>query len=135
MFWDLADSHTSDQLTEAADALADAYANLKKRLVPVTHEQIASALDAFAEMLQVTVPSPTGLKLYFHALDKMPAYKFEAACTHLAATHKWPRLPLPADFHEAAKDQRQDIDLFKQRIRSAHSTVNAARRLLHARSK
>jgi len=122
-------------LTNAASALAHAHADVERALPLVSKEKIADAIGSIAEMLQVSVPSTIGLKLYFHALKELPEYKFEAACLKLIRTHKWPRLPLPADFIEAAKDERQDIEVFRIKLSSARRLVNGALRLLHDRSK
>lgn len=122
-------------LTNAAAALTHAQAEMERALPLVSKEKIADAIGSIAEMLQVSVPSTIGLKLYFHALKELPEYKFEAACLKLIRTHKWPRLPLPADFIEAAKDERQEVAVFKIRLDSAHRLVHNALRILQDRSK
>lgn len=134
MPWDL-DHHSLEELQAAAADLAHAHQGVERALPPVSKEKIANVIGAIAEMLQVSVPSETGLKLYLHALKGMPGYKFEAAAMKLIKTHKWPRLPLPADFIEAAKDERQDIDIARIKIQSARMRVESAVRLLHQRSK
>lgn len=134
MSWDLTD-HDEAELRHAASDLAHARSVVERALPPVSKEKIANVLGSIAEMLQVTVPSETGLKMYLHALKGMPGYKFEAAALKLIKTHKWPRLPLPADFIEAAKDERQDIDVIKIKIEAAHARVDKAVHLLQARSK
>lgn len=133
MPWDI--DEAEDELTNAVSALAHAHADVERALPLVSKEKIADAIGSIAEMLQVSVPSTIGLKLYFHALKELPEYKFEAACLKLIRTHKWPRLPLPADFIEAAKDERQDIEVFRIKLNSARRLVNGALRLLHDRSK
>jgi hypothetical protein len=122
-------------LDEAAQALAHAQAGVEHALPLVSKEKMANVIGSMAEMLQVSVPSTAGLKLYFHALKDLPAYKFEAAALKLIKTHKWPRLPLPADFIEAAKEERQDIESFALRLSIARTRVEGARKLLHQRSK
>lgn len=134
MPWDL-EHHGLETLTEAAAAVAHAQAGVERALPLVSREKIADVIGSIAEMLQVSVPSTMGLKLYFHALKDLPAYKFEAAALKLIKTHKWPRLPLPADFIEAAKDERGDLDTFILRVSIARQRVEGALRLLHQRSK
>lgn len=134
MPWDL-EHHGLEVLTEAAQALAHAQEGVERALPLVSKQKVADVIGSIAEMLQVSVPSETGLKLYLHALKELPAYKFEAAALKLIRTHKWPRLPLPADFIEAAKDERQDIDIARIKIESARLRVEGALRLLHQRSK
>lgn len=94
----------------------------------VTREKIADSLRVFAEMLQCSVPTPEGLKLYFYALQDMPQHKFQYACISLIKTHRWPRIPLPADFIEASKEARPDIDAFLASLKYARNTfTNAAK--------
>lgn len=133
MPWDI--DEPEDVLIDAAAALSHAQAEAEHALPLVSKEKIADAIGSIAEMLQVSVPSTIGLKLYFHALKELPEYKFEAACLKLIRTHKWPRLPLPADFIEAAKEERQDIAVFQIKLGSARRLVDSALRLLHERSK
>lgn len=125
MPWDM-DEYSRDELVQAARDLKAVRDGVSTVITTVTKEKIADALGSIAEMLQVSVPSPIGLKLYFHALKDMPAYKFEAACMSLIRTHKWPRLPLPADFIEAAQDERKDVDLFLAKLSVAENRIAAA---------
>lgn len=134
MPWHLTD-HSIDELQEASAALTHAQEGVERALPLVSKQKIADVIGSIAEMLQVTVPSEMGLKLYLHALKDLPAYKFEAAALQLIKTHKWPRLPLPADFIEAAKDQRQDIEITRIKINAAKRQVDGALKLLHQRSK
>ena len=128
------DRNISLDLIEAgAQELTLALAATQQALPLVTREKIADALRTFAEMLQCSVPMADGLKLYFYALQDMPYYKFQYACMSLVKTHKWPRLPLPADFIEAAKDGRTDIDVFYNHLKYATKefTDAAERRKSH----
>lgn len=122
--------HSIEELQEASSALTHAQEGVERALPLVSKQKIADVIGSIAEMLQVTVPSEMGLKLYLHALKDMPAYKFEAAALSLIKTHKWPRLPLPADFIEAAKDQRQDIEIARIKINVAKIRVDGALRIL-----
>lgn len=97
-------------IEEGVRELTLAHSAAQQALPPVTKEKIADALNSFAEMLQCPVPKPEGLKLYFHALKDMPYYKFQEACFSLIKTHKWPRLPLPADFLAAGENARPELD-------------------------
>lgn len=134
MPWEM-DNYPKYELEHAADMLTRALGNARHELPSVSQEKIADALGSIAEMLQVTVPSTTGLKLYLHALKDMPEYKFQAACLKLIKTHKWPRLPLPADFIEAAKSERKDVEIFMIKLSMAVQKVSGALRILHKDSK
>jgi hypothetical protein len=124
---DVRAGHLSLDLIEKGEReLTLALSAAQQALPPVTKEKIADALHSFAEMLQCTVPTPEGLKLYFYALQDMPYYKFQAACMALVKRHKWPRLPLPADFIEASKDARNDIDSFMANIQYAKQVFQLA---------
>lgn len=121
-----------DLIQKGERELTLALSAAQQALPPVTKEKIADALHSFAEMLQCTVPTPEGLKLYFFALQDMPYYKFQAACLKLVKQHKWPRLPLPADFVEASKDVRHDIEFYMANIQYAKQVfelVAASRRI------
>ena len=122
------DSSISLDLIERGEQeLTLALSAAQQALPPVTRPKIADALHTLAEMLQCSVPTPEGLKLYFHALQDMPYYKFQYACLELVKTHKWPKLPLPADFIEAAKDARLDVDSFIASLKYAKTTFEYAR--------
>jgi hypothetical protein len=122
------DSSLSLDLIERGEQeLTLALSAAQQALPPVTRPQIADALHTFAEMLQCSVPTPAGLKLYFHALQDMPYYKFQHACLELLKKHKWPRLPLPADFIEASKDVRLDVETFIASLKHAKITFEYAR--------
>ena len=119
-------SISSDLNERGAQELTLALSATQQALPLVTREKIADALRTFAEMLQCSVPMADGLKLYFYALQDMPYYKFLHACMNLVKTHKWPRLPLPADFIEASKDGRPDIDVFYAHLKYATNTFTSA---------
>lgn len=119
-------SISSDLIERGAQELTLALSATQQALPLVTREKIADALRTFAEMLQCSVPMADGLKLYFYALQDMPYYKFQHACMSLVKTHKWPRLPLPADFIEASKDGRPDIDVFYAHLKYATNTFTSA---------
>lgn len=121
-------------LETAANAFALACSQVEQALPPVSREEIVDVLGSMAEMLQVSVPSTLGIKLYFGALKDMPSYKFKAAAFKLIKTHKWPKLPLPADFIEAAKDERKDLDQFITRLNRADHRVKLALQKLQSRS-
>lgn len=122
------------RLETAANALALACSQVEQALPPVSREEIVDVLGSIAEMLQVSVPSTLGIKLYFGALKDMPSYKFKAAALKLIKTHKWPKLPLPADFIEAAKEERKDLDQFVTQLNRADQRVKLALQKLHSRS-
>lgn len=119
-------SISSDLIERGAQELTLALSATQQALPLVTREKIADALRTFAEMLQCSVPMADGLKLYFYALQDMPYYKFQHACMSLIKTHKWPRLPLPADFIEAGKDGRPDLDVAFNRLKYAKNTFTSA---------
>lgn len=115
-----------DLIEQGERELTLALSAAQQALPLVTREKIADALRTFAEMLQCSVPTAEGLKLYFYALQEMPYHKFQHACMSLIKTHKWPRLPLPADFIEAGKDARPDIDAFFASLKYAKKTFTSA---------
>lgn len=115
-----------DLIKESQEKLTSTFFHAKEMFPSVTKEKIADALNTFAGMLRCQPPTPEGLKLYVYALEDMPYYKFQAACKSLVKRHKWPRLPVPADFVEASKDARSDIDSFMANIHHARKVFQLA---------
>jgi len=121
-----------DLIKKSQQELTTTFFAAKEVLPPVTKEKIADALNTFAKMLRCQPPTPEDLKLYVYALEDMPYYKFQAACKALLKRHKWPRLPVPADFVEASADARDDIDSFMANLnyaRSVFQLVAVSRRI------
>ena len=124
---DIKDGHLSlDLIKQGQQQLTTDYFAAQKVFPPVTKEKISDALNTFAKMLRCQSPTPDDLKLYVYALEDMPYYKFQAACKSLIKRHKWPRLPVPADFVDASNDARSDIDSFMSNINHARKVFQLA---------
>lgn len=69
------------------------------------HQTIARILDLFAEMFQSGTPvSADALSQWFRVLGSYPPAAVKAGARHLVGHHRWPRLPLPADFVQAIEE-------------------------------
>lgn len=93
----------SDSLKSLSLAATEAAEQYRQMAAPPTDEDILRTLQKMAEMFQVSVPSEDGLELYVAALRVLPRPAFVQARETLLRTHKWPRLPYPADFIEAGE--------------------------------
>lgn len=103
MWWDLTASR-SDELLEAREQLAHALAEAKLAMLPADARQITDGLQSIADMLQVSLPGERGLKLYLAILSEIPAPLFRQACKRVATSHRYARLPNPADFLDAVSE-------------------------------
>lgn len=93
----------SASLTAAIEVLDGALTKLHARYAPASDEEMLRTLEKMAEMFQVSVPEADGLELYLAALRELPRPAFVKAREALLREHRWPRLPYPVDFIEAAK--------------------------------
>lgn len=93
-----------DALIEGLERIGDAYAAWLKR---VTKPDLLNLLADFADMLQVSPPNAGGIDLYLAAMDTVPAALVPIARVKVAKTHRYARLPLPADFEKAIAGEMQ----------------------------
>lgn len=116
----------SDWLSRAITLTSSELGVLEEYAGPVGKTGVIQTLSALASMLQAPLPDDTGLDLYILALAKMPTPVFNAARNKLVLTHRWPRLPLPADFIEAGKDDQAIIDTMRSLLASARLKAERA---------
>ncbi len=95
------------------------------RFAPVTGDDLADALDTFARMLGCNVPDEQGLKLYMLAVRDIPRGLLPPATVRLAATHKYSRLPLPADFRKSIEAELEAVARRRRLILNALAYVQA----------
>lgn len=122
--------HGSSSLMQAADLLAADIDQLTKLQAPASEGAIARTLGAMAEMFQVQVPDQGGLDLYIAALKTMPRPAFIVAREKLIVTHKWPRLPYPADFIEAGRETADRLETVIHVLTRAHNSCLRALSML-----
>lgn len=97
---------------------------------PTSMPEIIEMLADFADMLQVGVPREKGLQLYEAALDRLPRPCLDPIKLALARSHRFARLPLPADFLNAGADLINAVHLLRGNaaaIRKTLDTAHAAR--------
>jgi hypothetical protein len=107
-------------LTELLDAFDSAL------MRPATDEYILKALAGLADAFQVDLPERVGLEIYVAALRDLPRPAFKAAVKAVVRRHKWPRLPYPADFIEAAQPELDSLKSDRSRIVTAITRVRDA---------
>jgi hypothetical protein len=96
-------------LMEGLADLEDLAASWRAVLRPASLEEIVSDLAVIAELMQAPVPQGEGMKLYLAALSTMPRPVWKEARKQVVMRHKWPRLPLPADFIEAGQAEAEAL--------------------------
>lgn len=116
----------SDWLNKAVELISRDLDAVNEYASPVGKAGVLQTLSALASMLQAPLPDDTGLDLYILALAKMPTPVFNAARNKLVLVHRWPRLPLPADFIEHGKDDQQIIDTMRSVLASARLKAELA---------
>jgi hypothetical protein len=104
--------------------LLEAFDNALMR--PPTDEYILKTLAGLAEAFQVDLPERVGLEIYVAALRDLPRPAFKAAVKEIVRRHKWPRLPYPADFIEAAQPELDSLKSDRSRIFNAITRVREA---------
>lgn len=125
-----------------ADPFATIYANfeawqrtLEYETRPTAMPEIIDMLADFADMLQVGVPREKGLQLYEAALDRLPRPCLDPIKLTLARTHRFARLPLPADFLNAGADLINAIHLLRTNAAGIRATLDKAQAARAERSR
>ena len=80
----------------------------------VTRSAVLDLLADFADFLQVSVPGDAGIDLYLAGLEHLPAPLLRMASTKLAGTHRFNRLPLPADFARTIESEVEELQSAKR---------------------
>lgn len=100
MWWMLRDVPTKD-LEQGLGQLASLKTVLQDQAMAADDKRWAEALKTMAEMLNVSLPSEAGLRLYFLVLRKVPGSMLNLACSRVAEKHRFNTMPKPADFLDA----------------------------------
>lgn len=124
----------SASLKAAADSIHADVTQLEALRAPASDEEILKTLQKLAEMFQVSVPEPDGLELYIAALKPVPRIAFVKARETLTRTHKWPRLPYPAEFIEAAEPTTKSLQAAIRSLIHHRDRCIFALEKLHTRS-
>jgi hypothetical protein len=95
-------------------------------MASASEEVIIKTLAGMADAFQVDLPERVGLEIYVAALRDLPRPALVAAVQSLVRTHKWPRLPYPADFIEAAQPELDALKSARRRIDGAIKRVGYA---------
>jgi NAD-dependent oxidoreductase involved in siderophore biosynthesis len=80
-------------------------------------------LEVVAEVFRSPLPEKQAFKLYVAVLQDLPAVAFKEACRQIVRTHRYPNLPLPAEFIEAAQPIIKQMNGWKQRLELAVSRI------------
>lgn len=121
-------------LTKVKQASLNSQARHHEAMFPADDDEIIKTLLAMSEMFQVELPETLGIDMYLKALRLIPRVAFFGAANALVQTHKWPRLPFPADFNNEAAKHIREIDNDAELIEIIYRKTNQAIALLHERS-
>ena len=108
---------------ETKQSLTHALALVRGAFAPASPQEITSSLEVVAEVFRAPLPEKQAFKLYVAVLQDLPALAFKEACRQIVRTHRYPNLPLPAEFIEAAQPIIKQMNGWKQRLELAVSRV------------
>lgn len=108
---------------EAKQSLTHALFQVRGAFAPASPQEITSALEVVAEVFRAPLPERQAFKLYVVVFQDLPAVAFKEACRQIVRTHKYPNLPLPAEFINAAQPVIEHMKLWDQRITLALSRI------------
>lgn len=107
----------------ARQSLAAARQRARAALAPATPLDILDALEQLAGAFQVGVPDDQGLKVYVSTLQMVGSYGLGIGVREVAAVHRWPRLPFPAEILDHARPQHHYLEAWACRLDLAHQTL------------
>ncbi len=108
---------------EAKQALTHALAQVRGAFAPASPQEITSSLEVVAEVFRAPLPERQAFKLYVAVFQDIPAVAFKEACRQIVRTHKYPNLPLPAEFIEAAKPITKQLQTWEERLMLALTRI------------
>jgi hypothetical protein len=120
------DGHTCGSLQIVIAGIDADLIKLDEWMAPADKTSIIRTIEAMASLFQAPIPDQLGLDLYIMALARMPKPVFDFARNQLVLSHKWPRLPLPADFVAAAQEERERIEAVIAVLRTARRQAERA---------
>lgn len=121
-------------MTEAVSSLEAELTRLEHYTAPPTPEQIIKTLAAMATLFSAPPVDQTVIDLYIAALSRIPRPVFAAARDALVLSHKWPRLPTPADFVEAGESEAIRIRAVRTALVARIEAYKRASKILHTRT-
>jgi len=108
---------------EAKQSLTNALAQVRGSFAPASPQEITSALEVVAEVFRAPLPEKQAFKLYVAVFQDIPAVAFKEACRQIVRTHKYPNLPLPAEFINAAQPIVEQMQTWDKRISLALTRI------------
>lgn len=108
----------------AASELHDALLGLRAMFEPATPTKIGKTLEGMAQIFRAALPEEVGLRGYIHALSDLPNVAFDEAARTLIKSHRYPNLPLPAEFITAGDKIVQALQFWETRLTRAADTVS-----------
>ena len=104
------------EIAASRTELAAALAGVRRLLLPPSPQEIVLSLNAIATIFRAHLPEEEALKIYVSLFQEIPKAAFKEACRSLAKTHRYPNMPLPAEFFEASKESTATLKLWEDRI-------------------
>lgn len=80
-------------------------------------------MEGIAQVFRASLPEKTGLKIYISVLQDLPRAAFKEACRDVVRTHKYPNMPLPSQFIEAAETPKERIVFWLERLENANRVL------------
>lgn len=110
-------------IDQAKHELSPALEQARRAQAPASLEEIAGALEGIAQVFRASLPEKTGLKIYISVLQDLPRAAFKEACRDVVRTHKYPNMPLPSQFIEAAETPKERIVFWLERLENANKVL------------
>lgn len=104
--------------------LAAALDGVRRLLLPPTPQEVVLSLNAIASIFRAHLPEEEALRIYVSLFQEIPKAAFKEACRSLAKTHRYPNMPLPAEFFEASKESTATLRMWEDRIVRALARID-----------
>jgi len=116
-------------IKQVEQSLAAALLSMRRLQDPASTDEIDQSLQAIARVFRANVPDGMGYQIYLQSLQTVPSISFKEACRKICREHKWPNMPLIAEFMTAAAPITDRLDIWVKRFTTAETNIKRLKKL------
>lgn len=116
-------------IIEVEQSLVAALLSMRRLQDPASTDEIDQSLQAIARVFRAQVPDGMGYQIYLQSLQSVPSISFKEACRKICREHKWPNMPLIAEFMTAAAPVTDRLETWVKRFTTAENNLKRLKKL------